>query len=130
MGTPCVVADEVPSVHDLGAAGDPPARIVDPLDVDDIAAGLDAVPDRRRRCAPTWRRAAPTTRSARTWHAVARQHIDAVAGAAVTGPRSPSRSTSPRCPNVRAAPATTPWRSPAAWLAATDVDAHAGGAPR
>ena len=38
-----MVADEVPSVHDLGEAGPPPARIVDPLDVDDIAAGLAAV---------------------------------------------------------------------------------------
>ena len=43
VGTPTLVADEVPSVHDLGEAGPAPARIVDPLDVDDIAAGLAAV---------------------------------------------------------------------------------------
>ena len=41
--SPTVVSDEVPSVHDLGAPEPAPARIVDPLDVDDIAAGLAAV---------------------------------------------------------------------------------------
>jgi alpha-1,3-rhamnosyl/mannosyltransferase len=43
MGTPVVVSSEVPSVHDLGEPDPPPARIVDPLDVDDMAAGLVAV---------------------------------------------------------------------------------------
>ena len=43
VGVPTVVSDEVPSVRDLGAAGPAPARIVDPLDVDDIAGGLAAV---------------------------------------------------------------------------------------
>ena len=43
MGTPSVVANEVPSVHDLGATGRPPAYIVDPLDIDDIARGLYSV---------------------------------------------------------------------------------------
>jgi hypothetical protein len=38
-----VVATEVPSVHDLGATGSPPALLVDPLDVDAIAAGLVSV---------------------------------------------------------------------------------------
>jgi glycosyltransferase involved in cell wall biosynthesis len=42
-GTPTVVANEVPSVHDLGAPEPSPARVVDPFDVDDIAAGLAAV---------------------------------------------------------------------------------------
>ena len=42
-GTPTVVSDEVPSVHDLGEEAAPPARIVDPLDIGDIAAGLAAV---------------------------------------------------------------------------------------
>ena len=42
-GLPTVVSNEVPSVHDLDAPGPAPARIVDPLDVDDIAAGLAAV---------------------------------------------------------------------------------------
>jgi glycosyltransferase involved in cell wall biosynthesis len=43
VGTPSVVANEVPSVHDLGQPGPPPATIVDPFDVQDIAAGLTAV---------------------------------------------------------------------------------------
>ena len=43
MGAPSVVANEVPSVHDLGATGLAPACIVDPLDIDDIARGLHAV---------------------------------------------------------------------------------------
>ena len=43
VGTPSVVSDEVPSVHDLGEVGPAPARIVDPFDVEDIAAGLAAV---------------------------------------------------------------------------------------
>ena len=38
-----MVSDEVPSVHDLGEVGPAPARIVDPFDVEDIAAGLAAV---------------------------------------------------------------------------------------
>ncbi len=42
-GTPAVVATEVPSVRDLGESGPPPALLVDPLDVDDIAAGLASV---------------------------------------------------------------------------------------
>ena len=42
-GLPTVVSDEVPSVHDLGAAEPASAKIVDPLDVDDIAGGLAAV---------------------------------------------------------------------------------------
>jgi glycosyltransferase involved in cell wall biosynthesis len=40
MGTPSVVANEVPSVIDLDDPGPPPAVIVDPTDVEDIAAGL------------------------------------------------------------------------------------------
>ena len=47
-GIPTVVSDEVPSVHDLGAPEPAPARIVDPLDVDDIARGSGRRPDRRR----------------------------------------------------------------------------------
>ena len=33
VGVPTVVSDEVPSVHDLGAPGPAPARVVDPVDV-------------------------------------------------------------------------------------------------
>jgi glycosyltransferase involved in cell wall biosynthesis len=39
-GTPTVVSDRVPSVRDLGASGPAPARLVDPFDVADMAAGL------------------------------------------------------------------------------------------
>ena len=75
MGTPSVVANEVPSVHDLGATGDPPARIVDPLDIDDIAAGLGAVLTDDAVRADLMARGADYALS-RTWRAVARQHID------------------------------------------------------
>ncbi len=43
LGTPVVVSNEVPSVHDLGVVEPAPAVIVDPLHVEDIAAGLHAV---------------------------------------------------------------------------------------
>ncbi|HXN61016.1 MAG TPA: glycosyltransferase family 1 protein [Acidimicrobiales bacterium] len=75
MGTPSVVANEVPSVNDLGATGDPPARIVDPLDIDDIAAGLGAVLTDDAVRADLMARGADYAFS-RTWQAVARQHID------------------------------------------------------
>ena len=73
-GTPTVVSDEVPSVHDLGEEGAPPARIVDPLDIGDIAAGLAAV------LTDDVLRADLSTRGAahawsRTWGAAAAEHI-------------------------------------------------------
>ncbi len=43
VGVPTLVSDQVPSVHDLGEVGPAPARVVDPVDVEAIAAGLDAV---------------------------------------------------------------------------------------
>ena len=46
MGTPSVIANEVPSVVDLDEPSPPPALIVDPLDVEGIAAGLDHRVDR------------------------------------------------------------------------------------
>jgi glycosyltransferase involved in cell wall biosynthesis len=74
VGTPTVVADEVPSVHDLGEEGTPPARIVDPLDIDDIAAGLAAVlTDDALRADLSARGAAHAL--TRTWSAVAAEHI-------------------------------------------------------
>jgi glycosyltransferase involved in cell wall biosynthesis len=74
MGTPAVVSAEVPSVNDLGARGPAPARIVDPLDVDDIAAGLRAVlTDDALRADLTARGSALAL--ARTWHGVARAHV-------------------------------------------------------
>ncbi len=42
-GTAAVVAKGVPSVDDLDATGPSPALLVDPLDVEDIAAGLVSV---------------------------------------------------------------------------------------
>ena len=40
VGTPAVVTNQVPSVSDLGDTAVPPARIVNPFDVDDISTGL------------------------------------------------------------------------------------------
>ncbi len=74
VGTPSVVADEVPSVHDLGEEGPAPARIVDPLDVDDIAAGLAAVlTDDALRADLAARGSAHAL--SRTWATTAREHI-------------------------------------------------------
>ena len=74
-GLPTVVSDEVPSVHDLGAAEPAPAQIVDPLDVDDIADGLAAVLTDDSVRADLARRGAAYA-SARTWRDAARAHID------------------------------------------------------
>lgn len=74
-GTPSLVSEEVPSVHDLGEAGPAPARVVDPLDVDAIAAGLVAVlTDDALRDDLVARGAVYAT--SRTWQAAAREHID------------------------------------------------------
>jgi glycosyltransferase involved in cell wall biosynthesis len=73
MGTPAVVAHEVPSVHDLGQAGEPPARVVDPWNVDDIATGLvDVLTDDDLRVDLAARGQAHALK--RTWLAVAQQH--------------------------------------------------------
>ncbi len=73
-GTPSVVAEEVPSVHDLGEDGPAPARIVDPLDIDDIAAGLAAVlTDDALRADLTARGSVHAL--ALTWGTVASEHI-------------------------------------------------------
>jgi hypothetical protein len=61
-------------VHDLGEPDPPPARIVDPLDVDDIAAGLvDVLTDDalRRGLAAQ----GSSFASARTWQAAAAAHV-------------------------------------------------------
>jgi glycosyltransferase involved in cell wall biosynthesis len=74
MGTPSVVANEVPSVHDLGATGRPPARIVDPLDIDDIARGLYSVlTDDALRVDLASRGSAYAL--SRTWASAAREHV-------------------------------------------------------
>ena len=73
-GTPTVVSDEVPSVHDLGAPEPTAALVVDPHDVDDIARGLasaltdDILRDQLARDGAAYA-------SARTWRRAARAHI-------------------------------------------------------
>jgi len=74
MGTPSVVANEVPSVHDLGAVGQPTACIVDPLDIDDIARGLQAVLTDDALRADLAARGSAYALS-RTWAAAARDHV-------------------------------------------------------
>jgi glycosyltransferase involved in cell wall biosynthesis len=75
VGVPTVVSAEVPSVRDLGAVGPAPARIVDPLDIDDIAVGLaDILTDDALRADLGSRGAAYA--STRTWRAAARSHIE------------------------------------------------------
>jgi glycosyltransferase involved in cell wall biosynthesis len=75
VGIPTVVSDEVPSVHDLGALEPAAARIIDPLDIDDIARGLAAVltDDVLRVELARRGRAYALTR---TWRAAARAHIE------------------------------------------------------
>ncbi|HEX4433696.1 MAG TPA: glycosyltransferase family 1 protein [Acidimicrobiales bacterium] len=74
-GIPTVVSDEVPSVHDLGALDTAPARIVDPLDVDSIAAGLaDVLTDEAQRAELARQGAAYA--ATRTWRSTARAHLD------------------------------------------------------
>jgi glycosyltransferase involved in cell wall biosynthesis len=75
VGTPSVITNEVPSVVDLDETGPPPARIVDPFDVEDIAAGLLAVLTDEPLRADLARRGAAHAR-ARSWRTAARQHIE------------------------------------------------------
>lgn len=74
MSIPTVVANEVPSVHDLGQSAPYAACIVDPFDVDDIAAGLAAVLTDETVRADLSERGEAYSRT-RTWHAAAAQHI-------------------------------------------------------
>ena len=75
LGLPTVVSDEVPSVHDLDAPEPAPARVVNALDVDDIADGLAAVlTDDVVRADLAQRGAAYA--SERTWRGAARAHLD------------------------------------------------------
>jgi glycosyltransferase involved in cell wall biosynthesis len=74
-GLPTVVSYEVPSVHDLDATGPAAARLVDPLDVDDIADGLTAVlTDDALRTELVGR--GTTWVAPRTWRGAARAHIE------------------------------------------------------
>ena len=73
-GTPAVVARDVPSVHDLDDLRPPAALLVDPLDTDDIAAGLVDVLTRDEVRSDLAGRGAAYAR-ARTWRATAETHI-------------------------------------------------------
>lgn len=75
FGIPTVVSDEVPSVHDLDAPEPAPARVVDALDVDDIANGLAAVLTDDAVRADLAQRGAVYA-SKRTWRGAARAHLD------------------------------------------------------
>ena len=73
-GTPTVVSNEVPSVTDLDGVGPPPARVVDPLDVDDIAAGLgEILTDDALRADLSARGSAHAL--PRTWRGAALEHL-------------------------------------------------------
>jgi glycosyltransferase involved in cell wall biosynthesis len=74
MGTPAVIANEVPSVIDIDEPSPPPALIVDPLDLDDIAAALTTVlTDDVVRADLAARGEAHAL--SRTWRTAAHQHI-------------------------------------------------------
>jgi alpha-1,3-rhamnosyl/mannosyltransferase len=74
MGTPSVIANEVPSVIDLAEPGPLPALVVDPFDVDDIAAALMVVlTDDAVRADLAARGEAHAL--SRTWRTAAHQHI-------------------------------------------------------
>ncbi len=73
-GTPAVVGWEVPSVRDLGQTGEPPAHLVDPQEIDHIAAGLARVLTDESLRAELRRRGQIYTET-RTWRAAARDHI-------------------------------------------------------
>ena len=73
-GTPTVVSVGVPSVHDLGAPEPPPARLVDPLNVEDIGAGLlEVLADEPRRAELSLAGAAHVR--TRTWRAAAERYV-------------------------------------------------------
>jgi glycosyltransferase involved in cell wall biosynthesis len=75
VGTPTLVTDQVPSVHDRDAPEPAAAVVVDPLDVEGIAAGLAAVlTDEPLRSDLATRGRAYAL--ARTWHGAAQAHID------------------------------------------------------
>jgi glycosyltransferase involved in cell wall biosynthesis len=74
MGTPAVIAHEVPSVVDLDEPSPPPALIVDPLDIEGIAAALTTVLTDEAVRADLAARGEAHARS-RTWRTAAHQHI-------------------------------------------------------
>ena len=75
-GTPAVVSDRGPERARPRCGGAGPARIVDPLDVDDIAGGLAAVLTDDTLRADLARAGRRRTPSPRTWRDAARAHLD------------------------------------------------------
>jgi glycosyltransferase involved in cell wall biosynthesis len=73
-GTPSVISNEVPSVVDLDEPGPPPALIVDPLEVDDIARALRTVLTDEDVRADLVARGEAHAHS-RIWRTAAHQHI-------------------------------------------------------
>jgi glycosyltransferase involved in cell wall biosynthesis len=74
MGTPAIVAHGVPSVWDVGQVGHAPALLVDPLDVEEITAGLLRVlTDDALRAELAAR--GPAHARQRTWRAAAAAHV-------------------------------------------------------
>jgi glycosyltransferase involved in cell wall biosynthesis len=74
-GAPTLVSRQVPSVHDLGDEGPVPARLVDPLNVDDMARGMcDLLTDDGLRSDLGERGRAFV--SDRTWDSAARRHLE------------------------------------------------------
>ena len=74
IGTPSLIANEVPSVVDLDDRGPSPALIVDPVDVDAMAAGLIVISTDDAVRAELVARGEALAR-ARTWRTAAHQHI-------------------------------------------------------
>jgi glycosyltransferase involved in cell wall biosynthesis len=74
-GTPALVAWEVPSVHDLGQSGSPPALMVNPLQVGDIAEELTRILTDEAVRADLGGRGRTYAR-ARTWKDAARSHVE------------------------------------------------------
>ena len=120
-GIPTVVSDEVPSVHDLGATEPAPARIVDPLDVDDIAGGLAAVLTDDGLRADLARRGAAHASAAHLARRRPRPHRTLAVAAVTDEPPRPLARRLGRPGAAGRRRATTPWRWPAAWPGATDV---------
>jgi len=74
IGTPSLIANEVPSVVDVGDRGPSPALIVDPVDVDAMAEGLFVISTDDAVRAELVARGEAHARS-RTWRTTALQHI-------------------------------------------------------
>ena len=109
MGTPAVIANEVPSVVDLDEPSPPPALIVDPLDVEGIAAALDHRVDRRCRAGRPGGEGRGARPLADLAHRRPSAHRAVEVAAGERRARWHCRSTSRPSRHVRRERATTPW---------------------